>query len=86
MSVYVDVPRWKLGRMVMCHMIADSLDELHEMATKLGLKRDWFQDRASTPHYDVCKRKRVQAVRLGAIACDRRAFVGHVRRIRAEGG
>lgn len=27
------------------HLTADTLDELHAFAARLGLKREWFQDR-----------------------------------------
>ena len=64
--VYVDNVFIKFGRMKMCHMIADTEEELHEMAAKLGLKRSWFQDK-SIPHYDVSKGKRAKAIKLGAI-------------------
>lgn len=50
MTVYVDdlaryptkIPCFRLGS---CHMMADTLDELHAMAVKIGLKRAWFQAR-----------------------------------------
>lgn len=82
--VYVDAPIWKLGRMKMCHMIADSEDELHRMARRLGLKRAWFQHDARHPHYDICKQKRALAIKHGAVALDRREFVTKMRSIRGE--
>lgn len=66
MSVYVDDYQGKLGRMVMCHMLADTVDELHAFAARLGLRREWFQ-LGSAPHYDVSKEKRALAIKLGAI-------------------
>lgn len=66
MSVYVDDVFIPFGRMKMCHMIADTEDELHDMAARIGMKRKWFQD-GSHPHYDVSKTKRVEAIRHGAI-------------------
>jgi len=89
MSVYVDKLIWGYGRMVMCHMIADTPDELHAMADKIGVARKWFQDPrtmdVNTPHYDISKGKRALAVKAGAHECDRSAFVAIVRRIRASG-
>jgi len=48
-----------------CHMVADSVRELHIFARKIGLKRNWFQP-TTLPHYDLTPNKRAQAVRLGA--------------------
>ena len=79
MSVYVDNPLHRLGRMVMCHMLADTLDELHTMADKIGVARRHFQANASTPHYDICKSKRALAVRHGAIEVDRHRVVEIIR-------
>lgn len=57
-----------------CHLMADTLDELHAMADKLGLRRAWYQGpgKASHPHYDLTPNKRRQAVVLGAVEVDRR--------------
>lgn len=88
MSVYVDRSRNGYGRMLMCHMIADSLDELHAMAGELGLARRWFQASppASFPHYDIAQSKRAVAIKRGAVDCDRNDFVGHMRRLRVVFG
>ena len=58
----------------MCHMIADSLDELHAMADKIGMERRWFQvpPKASHPHYDIPQERRKMAIALGALeVCER---------------
>ena len=85
MAVYVDAPLSQYGRMIMCHMIADTPDELHAMADHIGVARRWLQapPRASFWHYDICKAKRRLAIAQGAIECDRNAFVAALRRIRA---
>lgn len=79
MSVYVDQPRWRLGRMHMCHMMADTEEELHEMADKIGLKREWFQPHATLAHYDICKTKRALALKHGAIEEDTKACIRRLR-------
>ncbi len=35
------------------HLIGDSLEELHEFAQEVGLRREWFQDHSRHPHYDL---------------------------------
>ncbi len=86
MSVYVDKSVYKYGRMTMCHLIADTPEELHEMADKIGVQRRWFQKppEASFWHYDICKTKRILAVACGALECDRSEFVSAIERIRAS--
>ena len=71
MAVYVDQERNRLGRMIMCHMFADTAAELHAMASSIGMLRQWYQPR-SFPHYDVCLMRRARAISLGAIEVDRR--------------
>lgn len=64
--VYIDDFFAQYGRMKMCHMIADSEEELHQFAAKIGLKREWFQD-TNNSHYDVSKSYRSKAILLGAV-------------------
>jgi Protein of unknown function (DUF4031) len=49
-----------------CHLTADTREELHAFAARLGLRRGWFQDDEVLWHYDVTAGKRAQALRLGA--------------------
>jgi hypothetical protein len=84
MAVYVDKAQIPYCGMLMNHMIADTLDELHAMAAALGLKRAWFQGKASFPHYDVCASVRAKAIKLGAVAVDGRGIVTVIRRLRAR--
>lgn len=67
MSVYVDNMRRRYRTMIMCHMIADTLDELLAMADRIGVKRRWLQTPAMRPHFDICLEKRALAVKLGAV-------------------
>lgn len=68
MAVYVDDMRANFGRMIMCHMVADTSEELHAMADAIGVARRWVQYPGTTrEHYDIALAKRAQAVRHGAI-------------------
>lgn len=84
MAVYVDNVRiaWR-GRQ-WCHLVADSLHELHWFAKSLGLKRAWFQAHASLPHYDVTVEVRVVALSRGAVEADRRTLVSRGRQLKFE--
>ena len=82
MMVYVDTAQNKYGRMKMCHMLADTMKELHEMADKIGIQRKWFQANSSTPHYDICQSKRLLAIENGAIEANRYAVVRLIRKYR----
>lgn len=67
MAVYVDdmhkYPMGRFGRMKMSHMIADTDDELHAMADRIGIARKWHQGH----HYDIALSKRALAVQCGAV-------------------
>jgi len=81
MSVYVDdaVTLWRGQRWA--HLMADTLDELHSMAARLGMPRRAFQDKRSGAHYDVNEALREEALRLGAIAISRHRDREQVRAI-----
>lgn len=70
--VYVDdIQVWPNAKGIFragsCHMAADTLEELHAMAIKIGMKRSWFQGKnPKHPHYDLVKSRRNKAVALGA--------------------
>ena len=78
MTVYVDDMRRKLGRMIMCHMMADTEAEIHEMADAIELDRRHFQG----DHYDVSLEYRARAVRRGAREITQREMVEVRRRYR----
>ena len=74
MAVYLDdwQQRARLGPVDdrWSHLVADTDDELHAFAARLGMRRAWFQTNARRPHqahYDVPERSRADALGLGAV-------------------
>ncbi len=67
MAVYIDDFEAPFGRMRMCHMIADTTEELLQMVDKIGVQRKWIQY-PGTPneHFDICLSKKKKAVEFGA--------------------
>lgn len=84
MAVYVDNVRIKWANNEWCHLVADSIDELHEFANSLGLKRKWFQISASYPHYDVTVANRTKALSLGAQAGTRKQIITCAKKLKKE--
>lgn len=70
MSVYVDDTEAPFGRMKMCHMYADSHEELVAMADTIGVARKWIQypRHPVKEHFDIALTKRKLALLNGAIA------------------
>lgn len=86
MSVYVD-PMTDHGKRIgragpeWCHLLADSESELHAFATRIGLRRAWFQG----DHYDIGSgRIRALAIAHGAIELTGRAWLLKVKELRAR--
>ncbi len=86
MAVYIDrlqLHPWRGRQVLWCHLIADTVEELHAFAAKVGCKRSWFEEDAKEPHYNLQRRLRARAVALGARECSRPEFVAALRRARA---
>ena len=72
MAVYVDdlkhYPTTSLREKTWCHMLADTSEELDQVAAQIGLKASWKQHPSRpTEHYDLTPSKRAAAIRAGAI-------------------
>ena len=77
MSVYVDdltvslkSRNWPYSHS--CHLVADTVEELHYFAGRMHLNPSWFQDKPELPHYDLTRGMRLVAVKLGAIEVNRK--------------
>lgn len=61
--VYIDSLNAKFGRMIMCHMMADTTEELLQMADKINVQRKWLQDPGTAKeHFDICLSKKKLAI------------------------
>ena len=73
MAVYVDNMQASFGRMKMCHMMADTSEELLAMAREIGVAAKWIQDcGTASEHFDIAMSKRRLAVTAGAMECTMR--------------
>lgn len=84
MAVYIDDCRLAWKGKQWCHMVADTVEELHHFAQLLGLRRDWFQDRTMYPHYDITLNVKERALSLGAQLGDKKAIVACAKKLRLE--
>ncbi|MDC1142955.1 DUF4031 domain-containing protein [Planctomycetota bacterium] len=71
MAVFVDSLLdwgWELHghRVKSCHMFSDDMQELFQMADRLGLQREWLHGEDRLPHFDLPADKRVLAISQGA--------------------
>lgn len=92
MAVYVDDVALPFGNMIMCHMWADSDEELLEMADRIGVQRKWIQGHptlsfgkhreASWVHFDIAASKKRLAMQCGATLTDRYGPAAHTASLR----
>ena len=76
--IYVDAAEWKkspTGRKSYAHMVADSLEELHTFAAKIGVKPHFFHRSKTAPHYDITNEQHVVAIANGAALVDSRVVL-----------
>lgn len=91
MAVYVDDVRHRFGRMVMCHLWADSLEELLAMVDRIGVQRKWIQGHpdlsfgkhrtASWVHFDISLKMKAKAMAAGAILTDKYGPLEHTAKL-----
>ena len=94
MAVYVDdasIPAEvrngsRVHRSQWSHLTADTQEELHEFAARLGLRPEWFQPGRPiggqpSPfwHYDVTSGKQAQALAMGAVSVPSRELATYSR-------
>ena len=79
MTVYVDTMQAPFKGMLMCHMIANSEEELHAMAAAIGMQRRWYQG----DHYDISMERKHLAIEKGAREIGRRELAALVFLFRA---
>ncbi len=57
------------------HLWCDGpVNELHKFAKRIGLRREWFQDKDGFPHYDLVPPRWRSAVRKGAVVMSLRDY------------
>jgi len=75
MSVYIDNFEAAYRGMKMCHMVADTTEELLAMIDKIGVKRKWIQYPGTyNEHFDICLAKKKLALAAGAIEISARDY------------
>jgi len=80
MTVYVDDMRAPFGQMIMCHMAADTTEELLEMADKIGVQQKWIQKQGTKyEHFDISLGKKELAIQNGAVLVTRKELVKWMR-------
>lgn len=84
--VYVDDMRAPFGRLILCHMIADTHGELLAMAHTIGVSARWLQHPdTAREHFDISLSKRKLAVTAGAVEITWRQSAAMVARRRETG-
>lgn len=84
MSLYVDDELIPWRGKLWCHLVADTLPELHAFARRLGLREAWFQSKSAYPHYDVTVSVRDRALTMGASMGDRQTIISCARLLKNE--
>jgi hypothetical protein len=70
---------------VYSHLSADTMEELHAVAERIGLKRAWFQGQSSYPHYDLFGSEKIaRADAAGVVMLPRREFFVRLRDARRQ--
>lgn len=84
--VYIDNFNAGYGRMKMCHMIADTTEELLKMCHNIGVQTKWIQyPGTANEHFDICLSKKAKALEFGAKEIGFRDYANMVNNRKATG-
>ena len=80
MAVFIDNMNRRFGRMIMCHMIADTNEELLEMCDNIKVNKKWIQHpNTYREHFDICvSKKKIAVEKYGAIEISWREYAKKV--------
>jgi len=84
MSVYVDNVKIPFKDQYWCHLMADTLEELHQFTQLLGIDPRLFHRTASYPHYDITVEMREMVIQHGAIQADRRTIISCGKKLKRQ--
>lgn len=84
MAIYVDFVRIEFKSHRWCHMLVDTLQELHEFAALIDVDKRLFHRNASYPHYDVTVQMRETAIEYGALPADRKKIIECAKKLKIE--
>lgn len=84
MAVYVDFVKIEFRGYKWCHMLADSLQELHEFADLIEVDKRLFHRDASYPHYDITVQMREAALEHGAVKATRKQIIDAAKKLKVE--
>ena len=84
MAIYVDFMQIEFKGYKWCHLLADTLQELHDFAALIKLDGRLFHRHASYPHYDVTVQMRETAIAYGAIPADRKKIIECAKKLKVE--
>lgn len=75
MAVYIDNYNASFQGMVMCHMVANTTEELLAMVDRIGVNRKWIQYLGTyNEHFDICLAKKALALKAGAVEISARDY------------
>ena len=84
MAIYVDRAKVSFKGREWCHLMADTLEELHQFARLLDIDARLFHRTASYPHYDITLEMRMLVIAHGAIDADRRMIIACGKRLKLQ--
>lgn len=84
MAIYVDFVCIEFKGYKWCHLLADSLQELHEFADLIEVDKRLFHRNASYPHYDITTQMREAALKNGAIVATRKQIIDSAKKLKVE--